>query len=690
MMSSRLTAFTAVACLVSLCMAPAVFAAATSVPISGEIERITIKNLANPWSGGEMVVGGYTVILPANLLMDLPANRLTLQQLFLQAPAACVAAGETGLAKTDTCNLSGVGGFATISANRVQNGNVIAGDVLIEKGRELTSGVVTYISYTDGYFRVNGILNDPTTGVMVRLNDPTARHTIQQGLGCAAAGPGFPNCSPDPRFTLDPDNYTNVFSTGYPVCIPSTVPRRFVDVLDLNNDGNTTRRLTARSNVNGNNDLLCPNTNRTNAATEPPVADSRRFAPIKLRDSLTAEGNFETINGVRFLSAHTVQVLKGLTTSNLPNQPDYLFLDEVGIDAPGFQNQRIRSLIIGFATLSTDVLLWTIHYDPVANAAHEVPWASVLGCDAVGGAGTCGAVGLQGVNNIFKIRHDVDFVAANNKKAELNPCSILNAEARFGAVVCDPLSVADQFDVLSPIPHEIIARTGKKLANPGLLTIDIQGNQATNGEYLFPFGVNLGGIGFPEFVEIDLNARFTPYSFSGIPWNLDRRLSPGGCQGACETTPQPLNPFPWEEIDPRTQAVVPHPDRILSFFPFAVGDVLAWPPAAPAFSPIVPTPPTVFSCAAAPTTATVAGRVTVAPRGVAGARNVTMTLTDTATGTPITTALTTFAGSYTFTGLANGAYTITPSRGVNTFTPPSADIVVTAPGSVTGPDFTMP
>ena len=77
--------------------------------------------------------------------------------------------------------------------------------------REVVSGVVTFIDFTDGYFRLNGNPGDPTTGLMVRLDDPTGRHTVQQGLGCASTA--F-NCSPDPRFTEDPDNYTQSFSTG--------------------------------------------------------------------------------------------------------------------------------------------------------------------------------------------------------------------------------------------------------------------------------------------------------------------------------------------------------------------------------------------------------------------------------------------------------------------------------------------
>src|SRR6185369_6262635 len=100
-------------------------------PIIGEIERLTLNDPTDVYSGGVMIVGGNEVILPKNLLIDLPANRLSLQQIFDQAPAACKSAGESGLAKADKCNATGTGGFATLSANRSNAGNVIAGDVLI-------------------------------------------------------------------------------------------------------------------------------------------------------------------------------------------------------------------------------------------------------------------------------------------------------------------------------------------------------------------------------------------------------------------------------------------------------------------------------------------------------------------------------------------------------------------------------
>jgi len=574
--------------------------AAVQAPVTGEIEFITVNDPADHWSGGIIVVGGQNIIIPKNLLIDLPANRVTLQQLFVEAPAACLARGETGLAKGDVCNTTGTGGFATISAHVTTAGNNIAGDVLIEKGREAVSGLVTYISYTDGYYVVNGLPNDPNTGVMVRLNDPSGRHTIQQGLGCAA---GSENCSADPRFLLDPDNYTNASSTGYPYCLPSTVTGGL--------------RTVGANALTGAGDPFCPDTNRPATGNVP---NSTRFAPLKVGDPVTAEGNFEIVNGIKFLSAHTSRI--GLAFTTAVGQPDYLYLEEVGIDAPGFQNERVRTLFIGFTTRRpADVLIWSIHRDPLTNEPHLFPLATVNGCNTASGAGNCSAQGLAaGGWDIFKIRHDVDFLQQPTD-AKLSPCAHLRGEPREGFNTSCPGggTITEDFGVLSPIPHEIQAKTGQKLLTPTLAVVDVQGNPATWGQYLFPLGVNLGGIGFPEMVEIDLNGLATPFSFTGIPWNLDRRLSPNGCpETGCEAGALgsfALDPFPFEGFDPRTLAGTPAlpysdpkftastlgtaRDRMLSYvtqlqngtFNFDGNNtVLPWPPADPPLIPITPTP----------------------------------------------------------------------------------------------------
>ena len=191
---------------------------AVMAPIVGEIERISLDNPADVWSGGRIVVRGDNVVIPRNLLIDLPANRLTLQQLFAQAPPSCLANGETGLAKADRCNTRVRGGSAIIFANRTGGGDVIAGDVRISKAVESVTGTVTYVSYTDGYFRLNGIPGDNATGVMVRVNDPSGRHTIQQGLGCAPGN--TENCSADARFGIDSSELHLRVRDGVPAVHP--------------------------------------------------------------------------------------------------------------------------------------------------------------------------------------------------------------------------------------------------------------------------------------------------------------------------------------------------------------------------------------------------------------------------------------------------------------------------------------
>jgi hypothetical protein len=252
--------------------------------IIGEIERIHLNDPNDVWSGGTIVVGGQNVIIPRNLLADLPANRLTLQQVFAGAPAGCVTRGESGLAKTDRCNTSGAGGIATIEADRTRSGDVIAGDVFLQKGAETIFGTVSFINFDEGWVRVNGTPGDASTGVMVRLNDPTGRHTVQAGAGCQ---PGAQNCSPDPRFTEDPDNYTQAFSTGYPLCIPSTVKRTFTDTLNLAGNG-TTATATAQAAADGTGDVLCPEGNRNSLLAK----DSRRLAPLKVGDDLSVFREF--------------------------------------------------------------------------------------------------------------------------------------------------------------------------------------------------------------------------------------------------------------------------------------------------------------------------------------------------------------------------------------------------------------
>ncbi|MEQ1804049.1 MAG: hypothetical protein ABL900_01615 [Burkholderiaceae bacterium] len=540
-----------------------------ATPVTGVIERFSIDPAApasDRWASGTITVGGQVVILPRNLIITLPANWLTLRQLYDQRPLACPA-GETGLARTDTCTgfnastgLGGTGAIASILANRRGDGKLIAGEIRIDKGLEEIKDKVTFISFHDGYMRVGGDGTDAglAAGVMVRLNDPSGVHTIQSGPGCLA---GSLNCSADIRFTNDPTNYTFGFTTGYPACLPSEVTGIGARVSGV-----------APGSTTGVGDPFCPDSNRS--ATGTVVANSTRFAPVKVGDFISAAGNYESITvgtaaPVRFLSAHTIEVMRGLTTQDSPTQPDYMKWVEVEWDTGGFQNERVRTLLIGRTTLSNPgVDVYALDVKSADNSNNERLMASTVGCDAAGGAGTCTNQGIGATTGgIFKIRHDVDFIGGAPVSPKLSPCDhiVLSGRpaAEISATTCASApglsTLAQEFGAVVPITRELIGRSRHKEAlNAGVVTRDILGNLASNGEYLTPVG-----IGFPEFDEINLDGLATPYSFEAQPWNLDRRLGPVGCVtdandvATCETSRQALDPFPCSGLDPRTQAGVP-------------------------------------------------------------------------------------------------------------------------------------
>ncbi len=499
--------------------------------------------------------------------------------------------------------------------------------MFVEKAGELVSGVVNFVNYDEGYFRVNGAAGDDTTGAMVRVNDPEGRHTHQVGASCAGS---VSNCSADTRYTNDPDNYTFTGSTGYPMCIPSTVARGPFD-FDTNRDGVIgagETGLTAQAAPDGTGDILCPQTNRPGIGGI--VADSRRFAPVQIGDSVNAEGNFETIGGVTFLSAHTVGVNDGLTTDTtlaggVSFQPDYIVFDEVGWDIPGYQNQRVRDLLIGFSTDGTpEVDIFALYGDPDTNTFQELVIATTVGCDLAAGLGTCTTQGIVGNNAVFKIVHDVDFINGVPIGDRQSPCLHLNAAYAGGGipdvngnlVTADPLgrctggiTLAKEFEVLAPATRDLIGRSRHKHAlHPSVVTLDFHGLPSQNGEYLNPVGY-----GHPEFVEINLNALQTPLIFASVSENMDRRLGPGGCDPdlGCEPVTgvggvaigdpsMRLDPFPFSDIDPGTQAGVPgvpvvlgyvdQKGRPLAYWPLTPGvDVLPYPPVDPAAIAITPT-----------------------------------------------------------------------------------------------------
>jgi hypothetical protein len=309
-----------------------------------------------------------------------------------------------------------------------------------------------------------------------------------------------------------------------------------------------------------------------------------------------------------------------------------MIFDEVGWDVPGFQNQRVRDLLIAFGTLgTTNIDVFGLYYDPAINDVHEVVFATTLGCDLATAPGTCTSQGIVGNTAIFKIVHDVDFIAGAPVDARRSPCAHLQAAYANGGIpvgrnpdgsiisdTTDPLgrcttpaatgNLGEEFAVLSPPTRDIIGRSRHKFnLDLSVVTLDFHGVPSQNGEYLNPTG-----IGHPEFVEINLAALQTPLIFAGEPWNLDRRLGPGGgCDGEpeCDTATaigdpsMSLDPFPYSDLDPGTQAGAPglggvplvpgygalQRNRTLTYWPLTGSQIMAWPPADPAVQGITPT-----------------------------------------------------------------------------------------------------
>lgn len=548
---------------------------ATKVSLIGEVERIILDRPGDLFSSGILEVSGMRVVIPTNLLIRLPGRFSTLQELFSQASPECVAKKQTGLALADDCFFERRGATATILANRTSSGSVVAGEVGLVKGNEFVTGVVTYIDHPQGYFRLNG---DPVypaskaTGVMVRMNDPTARHSIQNGLGCS----GTLNCSADTRFQSDPDNYLVAFVTGYPACIPSTVAGA--------KRGAVVKFDSVKGLVSGT-DARCPIANRpTNAATTD-VADSQFFAPIKLGDSLNATGNFEHVgiglNRAYFLSAHTIQVHAGLRTT--PGKPDYLTFSETLLEVAGFSRNRARGSWLGFSTdPDSQFDLYRLAIDPTdpneQTRQHEVALGST-----VGNPGTFN-LGVAPTNNhIFRVRFKDIFLTG--ARGTLSPCvHIANASLNGICAGGATLDASENFKVLSPATREVLARTRNKVRNPNLVSFDVSGNLAPNGEFQIPVGIE-----HPDFVEINLNRIQTPFQFTGQPWNLDRRLGPLGCggdHGPCDAA-APLSPFPSDGgLDPTQQGLAGAlglpgavAGRVVMGFPFSNitdGPLLPW------------------------------------------------------------------------------------------------------------------
>lgn len=216
--------------------------------LTGFIQAATLKPGDAANAGGTLTVNNITVIIPDNLIVQMPAHALTWAEMFDPKQSAPIFDNAlsaqvtppinhpalnslnqpiTGLALSDTpataaagafpgffpsCEITVIGNIDPAGASGNPPGSYIAALVLPAAQEIANAGVgfITAIDYAKGRFEVNGTLNTLGTGTVVEINDPVGRYGLAH--------------SPDPRFTADTDNPTVTTGNGYPMGIPRVAP----------------------------------------------------------------------------------------------------------------------------------------------------------------------------------------------------------------------------------------------------------------------------------------------------------------------------------------------------------------------------------------------------------------------------------------------------------------------------------
>ncbi len=343
----------------------------TQFDVDGFLQAATLDPAcsADPHCGGTLRVNNQVVTVPKETVVILPANALTWQELFAQAPAP-YGPSQTGLAAADA-PAPPYSYEVHVVGNRVGD-TYIAGLIdLAQQGLNGGAGYINAINYATGEFRVGGVIGNPNSGARVQLNDPTGRYGRV--------------VSPDPRFTVDADNPTVAAGTGFPMCIPRTDPA----VAD---------------------DPLCPQANRPgdgaggfaiaiqmNDPTNPALGfpDARQQAPMEIGDYVTFSGTLVNDGAGSYTSAHTVinnaSIITWPGTNPAYVSTEVTIIGTGGLTVLGAGEAAIRTRFEGMTTdPSRNIHLYGIDVNPVTGATTDRDWGTI-GVDP-GPGGGAGAV----------------------------------------------------------------------------------------------------------------------------------------------------------------------------------------------------------------------------------------------------------------------------------------------------------
>jgi len=488
----------------------------TQFDVTGYIQEATLDSTcsADPHCGGVLKVEGHTIIIPKETVVVLPANQITWQEMFSQAPApygltavqANGAIGSSGLALGDLP--VPLGNYeAHVQGNRVLGGTggpdiYIAGLVYISSHSLNTgAGFINFIDYAKGEMRVGGFIGDNTTGARVRINDPSGEF-------------GRVN-SPDIRFTVDPQNPTVMSGTGFPMCFPRTDPAVADDPLCPQ-----AQRPIA---VAGNPPQYAATIN-TNDPRIPGLAgvppDANFQAPFEVGDYVIFAGILATDNAAAptagpfpangsagiYISAWSITNNIGIWTAPGAN-PAYVMVDTTllgtgGLTVLGAGEAAFRTRFEGMTTdTGRGIHLYALDNDPLTGAVTDRDWGTI-GVDPGPPNGA--------VRGRWRFRP---------------PC------APFGTVPAAPEKqcVMNAAQTFLPPPREV------RIVIEGAWTpasVQTAANGLIWGQYHAPITEYI----FPENVP---GTAIVPNNFNSFPF-----LAKGGYPSTTGVLPRQLNPWP--------------------------------------------------------------------------------------------------------------------------------------------------
>ena len=347
-----------------------------SFAMLGYLQQLDVDSLSDPLSAGSMRVNGIDVVLPGNLLIKMPGQYLTVNDLFRgahpgAAPAIGPATKPSGLALADLPRPAIP--FEVQVIGNIVGGQYVAGWANItQQDLNAGAGFIRSIDYAKGEMLVG-----PDTGTAVarvRINDPLGRYG-KRNADKVSGG------VMDERFSVDPGNAPVSADTGFPMCIPRVAQPSVDPECPLAN----------RAPAPSQGRFTCGAVSAEPTAPALPGCQPDKPAPLIVGDYIAFNGMLTEDSpgsGTFFHAAHAVHAMAGIYTSPGVN-PAYVFIEvaligTLGEPYPGInQEQTSRFRIVGFTTdisrrvevflvdvngpAETERLLTTLSPSPVAQ-----------------------------------------------------------------------------------------------------------------------------------------------------------------------------------------------------------------------------------------------------------------------------------------------------------------------------------